>query len=187
VIHETTSSIVVGIPGRSWTFRRVLNIAAVDTRAVVLVEGISDQVAIETLATRLGRDLTSEGVSVVSMGGVHAVGGFLARFGPNGANLGVAGLYDVGEEGVVKRALERTGFGSSLTRSGMEETKAAAMAGAETRRPAAPLYGKRRQPQNTACPPAGRGSGSCTSPSISPARAYSRGSTQPSVSGRLTT
>jgi Overcoming lysogenization defect protein-like, TOPRIM domain len=37
--------------------------------AVVLVEGISDQVALETLATRRGRDLGSEGVGIVAMGG----------------------------------------------------------------------------------------------------------------------
>jgi predicted ATP-dependent endonuclease of OLD family len=87
----------------------------------VLVEGISDQIAIETLATRLGRNLTSEGVSVVSMGGAHAFGRFLTRFGPHGAHLGIAGLYDVGEESVVNRALQRAGFGSSLTRTDMEE------------------------------------------------------------------
>jgi len=102
-------------------FGGVLDIAAVDTRAVVLVEGISDQIAIETLATRLGRNLTSEGVSVVSMGGAHALGRFLTRFGPHGANLGIAGLYDVGEKSVVNRALQRAGFGSSLTRTDMEE------------------------------------------------------------------
>jgi len=101
--------------------RRVLVIAAVDTRSVVLVEGISDQIAIETLATHLGRNLTSEGVSVVSMGGAHALGRFLTRFGPHGANLGIAGLYDVGEKSVVNRALQRAGFGSSLTRTDMEE------------------------------------------------------------------
>jgi Overcoming lysogenization defect protein-like, TOPRIM domain len=87
----------------------------------VLVEGISDQIAVETLAARLGRNLTSEGVSVVSMGGVHGLGRFLTRFGPQGANLGIAGVYDVGEERVVNRALERAGFGSPLTRTDMEE------------------------------------------------------------------
>jgi OLD-like protein len=87
----------------------------------VLVEGISDQVAIETLATRLGHNLASEGVSVVSMGGAHALGRFLTQFGPQGENLGIAGLYDMGEEIVVGRALQRAGFGSSLTRTDMEE------------------------------------------------------------------
>jgi hypothetical protein len=87
----------------------------------VLVEGISDQIAIETLAARLGRNLKSEGVSVIPMGGAHAIGRFLARFGPEGANLKTAGLYDAGEESVVRRGLERAGFGSSLTRDDMEK------------------------------------------------------------------
>ena len=97
--------------------------AAVDSWAVVLVEGISDQIAVETIAARLGRDLTSEGVSVVSMGGAHAIGRFLTMFGPQGANLRLAGLYDVGEESVIRRALQRAGFGSGspLTRADLEE------------------------------------------------------------------
>jgi hypothetical protein len=100
----------------------LLDIAAVDSWAVVLVEGVSDQIAVETIAARLGRDLTSEGVSVVSMGGAHAIGRFLTMFGPQGANLRLAGLYDVGEESVIRRALQRAGFGSSspLTRADLE-------------------------------------------------------------------
>jgi predicted ATP-dependent endonuclease of OLD family len=50
-------------------------------RAVVLVEGISDQRALETLAERRGRDLDVEGVRIVPIGGAHAIGRFLARFG----------------------------------------------------------------------------------------------------------
>lgn len=101
----------------------MLETAAVDEWAVVLVEGISDQIAVETLAARLGHRLTSEGISVVPMGGVHAIGRFLARFGPQGANLRLAGLYDVGEERVVSHALQRAGFGSvfPLTRAGLED------------------------------------------------------------------
>ena len=89
----------------------------------MLVEGISDQIAVETLAARLGRSLATEGVSVVSMGGAHAIGRFLTLFGPQGANLRLAGLYDVGEETVVRRALQRSGFGSGspLTRADLEE------------------------------------------------------------------
>lgn len=89
----------------------------------MLVEGISDQIAVETTAARLGRDLTSEGVSVVSMGGAHGIGRFLTMFGPQGANLRLAGLYDLGEESVIRRALQRAGFGSGspLTRADLEE------------------------------------------------------------------
>jgi hypothetical protein len=90
---------------------------------VVLVEGISDQIAVETLAVRLGREIADEGVAVVPMGGAHAIGRFLALYGPQGANLRLAGLYDVGEESVVQRALQRVGFGSGspLTRADLEE------------------------------------------------------------------
>lgn len=103
--------------------RGLVAIAAVDSRAVVLVEGLSDQVAVETLADRLGRKLECEGVSVVPMGGAHAIGRFLTRFGSHGANLKVAGLYDVGEEGVVRRALQHAvpGSRSPLTRADLEE------------------------------------------------------------------
>ena len=41
--------------------------------AVVLVEGMSDQAAVQTLAERAGRDLRAEGVFVVPMGGATLV------------------------------------------------------------------------------------------------------------------
>jgi hypothetical protein len=91
-----------------------------DLRAVVLVEGISDRLALETLAERRGRDLYAEGVSIVPIGGAQAIGRFLERFGPRGLGLGIAGLCDAGEEGKFRRGLERAGLGSGLTRADME-------------------------------------------------------------------
>ena len=91
------------------------------TRAVVLVEGVSDQRALVTLASRRGRDLEAEGVSVVAIGGAHAVGSHLERYGPRGLELRLAGLCDVGEEGAFLGALERAGMGTDLTRDDMEE------------------------------------------------------------------
>lgn len=93
--------------------------AGAGTRTVVLVEGISDQVAIETLAPRLGRDLAAEGVTVVAMGGATSIRRFLGLFGPRGLGLRLAGLCDAGEEGLVRRALERAGMGPGLDREGM--------------------------------------------------------------------
>jgi hypothetical protein len=90
------------------------------TRAVVLVEGISDREALEALAERRGRDLAAEGVSVVPIGGAQAVGRFLDEYGPRGRNLGLAGLCDAGEEGDFRRGLERAGLGSPGTRAEME-------------------------------------------------------------------
>jgi OLD-like protein len=95
-------------------------IPAVQPRAVVLVEGISDQQAIEALAERQGRNLEAEGVSVLAMGGAQAIGLFLGLYGPRGKNLGLAGLCDVQEEDEFRRGLERAGLGSNLTRADME-------------------------------------------------------------------
>ena len=87
---------------------------------MVLVEGISDQRAIEALAERRGRDLDAEGISVVPIGGAQSIGRFLHRFGPHGMDLELAGLCDAGEEGDFRRGLERAGLGSGLTRVDME-------------------------------------------------------------------
>jgi hypothetical protein len=89
-------------------------------RAVVLVEGISDQVAVEALAERRGRRLDAEGVRVVPIGGAQAIGRFLNQFGPRGLDVRLAGLCDAGEERDFARGLERAGFGSELTRADME-------------------------------------------------------------------
>ncbi len=89
-------------------------------RAAVLVEGISDQRALEALAKRRGRNLDAENISIVPMGGATNIGGFLDRFGPQGLGVRLAGLCDAAEEGDFQRGLERAGLGSNLTRSGME-------------------------------------------------------------------
>jgi hypothetical protein len=83
-----------------------------DARAVVLVEGLSDQIALETLAVRRGRDLAAEGVVIVPTGGAHGVARYLRRFGPQGAGLRLAGLCDAAEEGTVLRRLAAAGFGA---------------------------------------------------------------------------
>jgi hypothetical protein len=89
-----------------------------ELRAVVLVEGTSDQRALEALAVRRGRDLVAEGVAVVPIGGAQAIGRFVDRFGPRGLDLRLAGLCDAAEQGEFRRALERAGLGSDLERLG---------------------------------------------------------------------
>ena len=89
-------------------------------RAVVLVEGVSDQVALETIAERRGRDLAAEGIGVVPMGGARNIGRYLERYGPGGLGLELAGLCDDGEEGEVRRGLERAGLGVGHGRAGLE-------------------------------------------------------------------
>jgi hypothetical protein len=88
--------------------------------AVVVVEGISDQVAIETLALRRGRNFASERVSVIPIAGAHAIGRFLAEFASRPSGTRLAGLCDSREEGVFRAALERAGFGSMRTRADLE-------------------------------------------------------------------
>lgn len=88
-------------------------------RAVILLEGASDQRAVEVLAQRRGRDLAGDGVLVVAMGGITNLGHHLDRLdhlnrldgldGLDGLAGGVlvTGLYDRGEEAWVQRALAR--------------------------------------------------------------------------------
>jgi hypothetical protein len=87
---------------------------------IVLVEGISDQIAVETLAARRGRNLAADRVVVLPMGGAHAITRYLTQFGPAGAGLRLAGMCDVGEENIVRRGLASAGIGSPGTRADME-------------------------------------------------------------------
>jgi hypothetical protein len=89
--------------------------------AVVLVEGISDQIAVETLAARRGQDLGAERVVVLPIGGAHAFTRYLRQLGPAGAGLRLAGLCDTGEENVVRRGLADAGIGSPATRADMAQ------------------------------------------------------------------
>jgi hypothetical protein len=82
----------------------------------VLVEGVSDQVALEALAERRGRNLGAEDISILPMGGATNIRSFLDLFGPQGLDVRLAGLCDAGEEGDFRRALERAG----LSRADME-------------------------------------------------------------------
>lgn len=93
--------------------------AGADLRTVVLVEGVSDQVALEATAGRRGLDLEAEGALVVAMGGATNLARFLARFGPPGLGLRLAGLCDEREAPGIRRGLERAGLGP-VERAGME-------------------------------------------------------------------
>lgn len=90
------------------------------SRAVVFVEGISDQLALETLAERRDRNLAAEGISIVQIGGATNIGHFLNLFGPKGLDVRLAGICDAAEERDFRRGLERAGLGSNLTRAIME-------------------------------------------------------------------
>jgi hypothetical protein len=94
--------------------------AATGRCAVILVEGLSDQAAVGTLAARRGRDLDTEGVFVVPMGGATNIGHFLDLFGPRGLGVTLAGLCDEGEEGDVLRGLARAGLHPGPARADAE-------------------------------------------------------------------
>jgi hypothetical protein len=70
---------------------------------VVLVEGFSDRAAVEALATRLGRDLSAEGVCVIPIGGAMSIARFTTALAP--LDLRLIGLCDLAEERFFARVL----------------------------------------------------------------------------------
>ncbi|MET8824586.1 ATP-dependent endonuclease [Streptomyces sp. NPDC004610] len=103
-----------GAAGAAETARQL----AGGVRVIVLVEGESDRVALDTLAARHGRDLEAEGVAVVPLGGATNIGRFLDVCGPPGLGLPLAGLCDIGEERHFRRHLARVGVTPALAVGG---------------------------------------------------------------------
>lgn len=89
-----------------------------DAATVVLVEGVSDQIALETAAAGRGRNLEAERVVILPIGGAHAIGRILAGLG---TRVRLAGLCDLAEEGIFRRALTTARLGSPGTRAEMEQ------------------------------------------------------------------
>lgn len=89
--------------------------------AIILVEGISDQIAVETLARRRGRDFDAEGVAVLPVGGAQAMAQFLRRLGPHGDRRHLAGICDADADELVRRAVHRSGIGAPPTVDAMAE------------------------------------------------------------------
>lgn len=82
---------------------------------VVLVEGPSDRIALETLAHRLNFDLAAAEIRVLDIGGVTNFRAQLTCWGPRGMNQRLAGLCDQGEATVVLRALAASGVAPGVT------------------------------------------------------------------------
>lgn len=78
---------------------------------VVLVEGISDQIAIETLAKRMGRDLAAERIVVVPIGGAQAISHFVQKFRSQ-PDVRILGLCDRAEATVYEQAFGVEAAGS---------------------------------------------------------------------------
>lgn len=81
-----------------------LALPAAGVVAAVLVEGESDRQALLATAAGLGRDLASEGVAVVAMGGATNVEKYARRLGRE-RDLELFGLCDAGEAAFFVRAL----------------------------------------------------------------------------------
>jgi hypothetical protein len=117
--HRALDGYVTGPAAATQATTRAL--AKVDNAvAVVLVEGISDQIALESAAAGRGRDLEAERVVIVPIGGAHAIGRFLTRFGPMRPQVRLAGLCDLREEEIFRRGLVAAHIGSPRTRTDME-------------------------------------------------------------------
>ncbi|MET7558321.1 TOPRIM nucleotidyl transferase/hydrolase domain-containing protein [Streptomyces albidoflavus] len=78
-------------------------------RTAVLLEGLSDLAAVETLAARQGRDLAAEGVCMVQMAGAMNVGRYALTLGPPGLGLRLTGLCDIRERPFYERGFGRAG------------------------------------------------------------------------------
>ncbi len=63
------------VPELAAVVRRL--VADCEPRSLIIVEGVSDEQALEALAERQGRDLRDEGVVVVPLGGATNIGHFL--------------------------------------------------------------------------------------------------------------
>ncbi|GIF96742.1 TOPRIM nucleotidyl transferase/hydrolase domain-containing protein [Catellatospora citrea] len=92
-----------------------------DAAALILVEGLSDQIALETAAAGRGRDLEAERVVVVPIGGAHAIGRYLTELGPLTTRVRLAGLCDVREEEIFRRALVAGGIGAPTSRADLAD------------------------------------------------------------------
>ena len=88
---------------------------------VILVEGLSDQVALEDARRSSRPRPRGERVAIVAIGGAQAIGNVLRTIRRRDDETRLAGLCDVGEERDFRCALEQAGVGSDLTRERMEE------------------------------------------------------------------
>lgn len=89
-------------------------------RAVVFVEGTSDQRALEALAARTGFDLGAAAVEVVEIGGATNIWRYLELYRTRHRDVNVGGLCDANQEQAFRRALAQFDFGSNLSRDEME-------------------------------------------------------------------
>jgi hypothetical protein len=94
--------------------------AMLAARKVILVEGVSDILAVRATAERAGRNLDDEGIVVLSLGGGGGFDAHVKVLGPAGLGVELLGLCDVDHEAHWARRLELAGFGAAIDRETME-------------------------------------------------------------------
>lgn len=90
-------------PGATRRARDIALGRARDARMVILVEGISDLMALEAVAERRGLDMTSGGTVVVPVGGAHAFELHREQFREQGVE--VRCLVDEAEKEILRSAI----------------------------------------------------------------------------------
>ena len=91
-------------------------------RAAILVEGWSDEAAVEAAARTCGVALAEDRIVVMPLGGITNLGKFAEALAASHPDLRLGGLYDASEERIALRALQRAG----LARAGEAATRAEA-------------------------------------------------------------
>lgn len=91
-----------------------------DPRSVLVVEGVSDQIAVEALAGRCGVDLASARAVVVPIGGAHALARGVSAIAMQWPDARVGGMCDAAEEPIVRVGLARVGVGTPVDRAELE-------------------------------------------------------------------
>jgi hypothetical protein len=91
-------------------------------RSAILVEGWSDEAAVEAWARSCAVDLPDNGVVVLPVGGITNLGKFVSALRAPGLTVKLSGIYDASEEFQTLRCLERAGFGTKLTRAAAESS-----------------------------------------------------------------
>jgi hypothetical protein len=89
-------------------------------RTALLVEGWSDEAALEAWAARCRMRLADRAVVVLPVGGITNMTKFATALNAHHAGLRLGGLYDASEERLALRGLERAGLGAGLTREGAQ-------------------------------------------------------------------
>lgn len=79
--------------------------AIAEARSVVLVEGVSDQVALDATARALDLDLGAARTLVMPIGGAQAVERTVAELDTRRGDLRLVGLCDIGEASFFRRTL----------------------------------------------------------------------------------